>query len=144
MLAPVVLVSAVRIFPLIQNYSCLPSMSPRFQGKGLHLSVLLGTGHPISVSGLPRVMPSLLCYVVRSCAWQEIGTDIASLVGWELRIQTDNVYPTPSPVLMLRPSVIRSVRLVPSFSDFFPMPGTCQNVLVLSRMFQKLAACWQL
>lgn len=104
------------------------------------MSVLLGTGHPVSVSGLPRVMPSLMCYVVR----QEIGTDIASLVGWELRIQTDNVYPTLSPVLMLCPSVILSFRLVPSSSDFFPMPGTCQNVLVLSRMFQKLAACWQL
>lgn len=98
----------------------------------------------MSESGLPRVTPSLLCYVVRSCARQEIGTDIASLAGWELRIQTDNVYPTLSPVLMLRPSVLLSVRLVPSFSDFFLMPGTCQNVLVLSRMFQKLAACWQL
>lgn len=106
----------------------LPLRVPGSMGRH-HLSVLLGIGHPISVSRTPRAMPSLMCHVTRSRSWQERNTDVGHLVEWELRVETNNVCAAVSPELTLCPSTLLSFRCVSPFSDFFPMPRTCQNVL---------------
>lgn len=65
-------------------------------------SLLLETGHSlISVSEPPRVMPSLVCHVAWSCAWQEGSTGVGCLVEWELRVEINNVCATVSPELTL-------------------------------------------
>jgi hypothetical protein len=51
----------------------------------------------LSVSGPLRVMPSLMCHMARSCAWQEGGNDVGCLVECELRVETNSVCAAVSP-----------------------------------------------